>query len=89
MDVVNEGFDGLLIFIGVRWASLGEEDVFKLSYVALEAWFLCGVGVPISVSGLVLAGAGPSLFLHLGFVPFGDVLLMTPVCNNVYMNAFR
>ena len=76
MDISNEGFNEVLVFCAIIWTPLGEDGIFELSYVDLESQFVCGVGVPISVSGLVLAGAGPSIFLHLGFVPFGDVLLI-------------
>ena len=74
MDVVDEGFDGVLIFYGVRSMTLGEDGVFKLSDVALGSRFLRGVEVPVPVPGLALDGAGPSLLLHLDFVPHGDVL---------------
>ena len=57
------------------------KSVFKLGGVALEAWFLRGVGFTILVSGLSPAGAFPSLFLHLGFLTHGDV--RTLFCNNV------
>ena len=76
MDVVDEGFDGVLIFCGVRCTPLGEYGVFEIGDVALEASFLHGVGVPVPVSGLALDGEGPSLLLRLGFVPHGDVLTL-------------
>ena len=53
---------------------MGEDDVFKLGGIDLEARFLCVVVVPVSVSSLAPDGAGPSLLLHLGFFPHGDVI---------------
>ena len=73
MDIIDEGFEGVPIFYGVRWAPLHENGVFKLGDVALEAWFLHCVGFPVPVSGLALASVGLPLLLHLGFVPHGDV----------------
>ena len=67
-------FDGVLIFCGDRWTPLGKNGVFKLGDVTLETWFLRGVRVSVSVSGLAPAGTSPSLLLHLGFVLHGDVL---------------
>ena len=46
------------------------------SLVALEANFIWGDEVPVPVPGLATAGAGPYLFLHLGFVPHGDFLAL-------------
>ena len=66
LDIVDEGFYGFLIFYGVIWVPSDEDRVFDLGDVALEAYFICGVGVLIPVSGSALAGSGPSLLLHLG-----------------------
>ena len=55
---------------------MGKCGAFNLDGVALEDWFLWGVEVPVPVPGLDMAGYGPSLLLHLGFVPHGDVLTL-------------
>ena len=62
------------------WTPLGEDRIFDIGDVSLEARFLPGVEFPVQVPGSALAGAGLSLLLHLGFVPHGDVL--TIFCNN-------
>ena len=36
LDVVDECFDGVLIFRDGRWTSLGEDGVFELGEVSLE-----------------------------------------------------
>ena len=65
MGVVDEGFNGVLIFCGVlRWTPLGEYGVFELGDVDLEDWFLRGVEVPISVFVLSISGSYTSLLLH-------------------------
>ena len=74
MDLVYEGFDGVLIFCGVRFLPLCEDGVFTICDVTFETWFLLGVGVLVSIPGLTPAGTSPSLLLRLGFVPRGDVL---------------
>ena len=74
MDVVDEGFDGVLIFCGVIWNVLSEDGVFDISYVSLEDWFLHGVGVPVLGFVSCLAIAGPSFLINLVFVTHGDVL---------------
>ena len=61
---------------------LGEDSVFNIGDVSFGARFLSGVGVTVSVSSLAPAVSGPSLLLYLVFVPQGDVLVMTTVCNN-------
>ena len=65
---------------------LGEDGVFDLGGVPLEAQFLRGVEVPVPVPGSALDGAIPSLLLHLSFVPHGDVLPL--FCNNADTTAF-
>ena len=66
---------------------MGEDSIFEIGDVALEAQFLHGVGFPISVYGSALDGAGPYLLLHLGLVPHSDGLESLPLdflfCNNV------
>ena len=73
-DVVDEGFNGVLVFSGVRWTPLGEDGVFKLSDVALEAWLLWGVEVIVPVPSLSSDGAGPSLLPRLVFSPMVIIL---------------
>ena len=65
--------------------TLDKYGVLELGDVALEDRFIRGVGVPILVSGLDLAGPGTSLLLHLGLVLCGDVLNV--FCNNVEINT--
>ena len=67
MGIVDEWFDGILIFRGVICYPLSENSLFELVDVSLEAWFLCGVGFPVLISGLSPVSAGPSLLIHLGF----------------------
>ena len=74
MNIVDEDFNGVLIFHGVRWTTLGEYGVFNIGNVSLEARFLWGVEVPIPVPGLDSSSSSTSLFLNLGFIPRGDVL---------------
>ena len=57
---------------------LDKYGVLELGDVALEDRFIRGVGVPILVSGLDLAGPGTSLLLHLGFIPHSGVLVNYP-----------
>ena len=83
LDVVDDGFYRFLVFQGVIWMPLGK---YGVGDVALGTWFLRGVGSPIPVSSLDPSGAGPSLLLHLVFVPRGGVL--TPICNNVETTAY-
>ena len=68
MDVVDEVFNGFIIFCGVIWTPLGEDGVFDLGDVAIETRFLRGVVIPISISSLGLVGTSPSLLIHLFFV---------------------
>ena len=51
LDVVDEGFNGVLIFIGIRWVPFSEYSVFYLGDVSIEDWFLHGFGIPILVYG--------------------------------------
>ena len=74
LKMVDEVFDGVFIFSGVRWTTLVKDRVFHLGDVALEIHFLSGIRVPVLVSGLDPAGSGPSLLLHLVFVTHGNVL---------------
>ena len=74
MDVVDEGFNGFIIFCGVIWKPLGEDGVFNLGDVAIETRFIRGVVIPLSISSLDLVGTIPSLLIHLFFVTHGDVL---------------
>ena len=74
LDVVDECFDQILVFFSVRWLPLCEEGDFNIGGVAFETWFLCPVGVTIVISGSAPDGTGPSLLLHLVFIPHGDVL---------------
>ena len=53
---------------------MGEYGVFELGDVALEDWFLHGVGVPVLGFVSCLAIAGPSFLINLVFVTHGDVL---------------
>ena len=81
MDVVDEGFDGVLIFRGVRCKPFCEDGVFELGDVALEDWFLCGVVAPILVYSSALS-SDISFLLLPWFYPHGDVLVMTIFCTN-------
>ena len=85
MDLVDEGFDDIFIFCGVRWPPLSENNFLKIGDVALEAWFLRGVRVPVLVSGSAPAGASPSLLFHFSFILHGDVIAF--FCNNVVTTA--
>ena len=80
MDVVDEGFYGVLIFCGIILSPLGEDGVFEFGDVVFETWFLCGVGVPVSIPGSGTVGTGPSLLIHLGFVSHGNVLDIDFLC---------
>ena len=64
LDVVDEYFDGVLIFCGIRCTPLGEDEVFELSDVDVEYWFLRGGVVPVLIPGLTLSVAVTSLLLH-------------------------
>ena len=86
LDIVDEVINGVLIFCGFIWKPLGEDCVFEISDIALEARFLWGVEVTIPVPGLYLAGASPSILIHLGFVHHGEVF--TLFHNNVETTAF-
>ena len=74
LDIVDEDFNGVLIFHGVRRTTLGKDGVFKIGNFALEARFLWGVEVTTPVPGLASASSGPSLFINLGLIPHVDVL---------------
>ena len=74
MYIVDEGFDGVLIFCGVRWTNLGEDGVFELDDVDLESLFLWGDEVPVPVPGSATAGANPSLLFHLFLIPHSGVI---------------
>ena len=76
MDIVDEGFDGVLKFRGARWTPLGEDGAFDIGGVPLEAQFLWSVEVSVPVPSLSSPSAGPSLLLHFSFVPHGDVLAL-------------
>ena len=86
LEVVDEGINGVLIFFSIGWMPFVENSVFKLGDVALEAWLLWGVEVPVPVTGLSPAGEGPSLFILLDFVCLVDVLNLFR--NNVEPTAF-
>ena len=58
--------------------TLDKYGVLELGDVALEDRFIRGVGVPILVSGLDLAGSGTSLLLRLGFITHSGVLVNYP-----------
>ena len=85
LDLVDEGFYGVLIFNGIRWAPLCEDGVFKIGDVAFETWFICGVGVTTTKSSSTPAGTGPYLLLNLSCVPHGDVL----VIDDLFVIIFR
>ena len=74
LGAVDEGFDKVLIFCGIIWTLLGEYGVFDIFNDDLETCSLRCFGIPVSISGLALAGAGPFLFPHLVFVTHGDVI---------------
>ena len=54
VEVFDEGFYEVLIFWGLRWTPLGEDGVIDLVDVAIEAWFIWDVEVPVPVPGLDL-----------------------------------
>ena len=74
MDLVDDGFYGVLIFCDVRWSSLCEDGIFDLGDVDFETSFLHGVGFPVSMPGPDLAGTGTYLLIQLGFFTHGDVI---------------
>ena len=65
---------------------LGEEGVFEISDVALEDQFICGVGVPVPVSGLALASSYTYFLINLGSVLMAAFLPF--FFNNVETDAF-
>ena len=74
LDIVDEGFYGILIFFGIIWVPICEYGILNISDVAFETLFLRGVGVPVLIPSLALVGTGPYLLIHLGFLPHGNVL---------------
>ena len=74
LGLVDEDFDGFLVFFGVRWAPLFEDSVFDLRDVDFETWYFHGDVFPALIPGSAPAGTGPSLLIYLGFFSHGDVL---------------
>ena len=78
LDIVDEVFYGVLIFFGIIWVPMCEYGILNISDVAVETLFLCGVGVPVSISSLAPVGTGPYLLIHLGFYPMAMFLILMP-----------
>ena len=74
MDLVDAGFYGVLIFRGIIWAPLAKDGIFELGDVSFDIWFLCILGVLVSIPSSDPVGTGSSILIHLGLVPHGDDL---------------
>ena len=74
LNLVDSGFDIILVFHVVRWTALFEDGVFKFDDGALEAQFLCSVKTSTSIPTSALSGTTLTFLPHLVLVTHGDIL---------------
>ena len=77
LDVVNENFNGVFIFSGVRWALVCKNGSLDICVVAIECIILCGFHVVFVMSTLITDGAAEAILFNLGLVTHVDVLVLS------------
>ena len=72
LDIVNNKFDVVLIFSGIRWTPMQEHEIIKTYYVALEHIFLGNVAVVASLNATATILITTTLLPHRGSITHFD-----------------